>query len=132
MRAALRGLPFACESAKNGTVSEPTRVAMLPLSAGIIRAISAGFGVFGGHGSRRDESGSRQAVRYFEIDLLPLSSATWASCRYVLFLFGISCVPPHVLWVKVLRRRRGGLAVLASALCLCWSVAELILRVHLL
>lgn len=72
-----------------------------------------------------------QVVRYFEHDYLPLGSAPWAACKYVLFVFGVSCIPAYVLWVKVLCRRRVGFADLASALCLCWSVAELVLGVHL-
>ena len=71
-----------------------------------------------------------QVVRYFEHDYLPLESALWAACKYVLLLFGVSCIPAYVLWAKVLFRRRVGLADLASALCLCWCVAELALGVH--
>ena len=71
-----------------------------------------------------------QVVRYFEHDYLPLDSAIWPACKYVLLAFGISCLPAHALWVKVLHRKRGGLAVLAAAFCLCWCVAELVFRMH--
>jgi len=72
-----------------------------------------------------------QAMRYFWFDTLPLISATWVACKYVLVTFAISCLPAHVVWIKVLHRRRGGLAVVASAFCLCWFVAELLLGIHI-
>jgi hypothetical protein len=73
-----------------------------------------------------------QVVRNLEFDWLSLGAATlWASV-YVLFMFGVSCLPAHALWVGFLHRRRGGTAVLASAFCLCWCVAELVFGVHVL
>jgi len=57
---------------------------------------------------------------------LPLDSATWAACRYVLFLFGVSCVAAFRVG-RVLRRRRGGSpstkgAKLARRLVCCANV----------
>jgi hypothetical protein len=60
-----------------------------------------------------------------------LRSAASAPWIYTPITFGISCIPAYPLWVKLLRRRRGGLVALGSLLCLCWSVAELLLGTHL-
>jgi hypothetical protein len=73
-----------------------------------------------------------QIVRYFEQDYLPLSSAIWAAFLSALFVFCVSCVPGYILWVIVLRRRRGGLVAAASVLGLSWSVAKLIWHVRFL
>ncbi|HXB68475.1 MAG TPA: MotA/TolQ/ExbB proton channel family protein [Candidatus Acidoferrales bacterium] len=75
---------------------------------------------------------SVQVVRYFEHDFFPLGPATRTACVYVLFTFCVSCLPAHPLWVRLLHRRPGGLPVVGSLICFCWSVAELVLRVHLL
>jgi hypothetical protein len=72
-----------------------------------------------------------QAARYFFYDSLPLYSTARAACVRVLFTFAVSCLPVYPVWIKLLRRRPGGLAVLASIFCLCWSIAELVLGVHL-
>jgi hypothetical protein len=72
-----------------------------------------------------------QVFRYFEHDYLPLASAPWAACKYVLFVFGVSCTFAYVVWVKLLRRGLGALAIPAAASCLVWCLAELVLRVHL-
>jgi hypothetical protein len=72
-----------------------------------------------------------QAVRYFEHDHFTLASAPWAACKYVLLVFGVSCIPAYVVSVRILRRS-GSTAVLAAASCLVWCLAELILGVDLL
>lgn len=41
---------------------------------------------------------------------------------------GLAFLPAYSVWVKLLRRRPGGLIAVASTICLCWSVAELVLR----
>ncbi len=73
-----------------------------------------------------------QVTRYFDHDLRPFDSATWMACMYVLFVLCVSCLPAHVVWSRFLRRRRGGLALLASVICLCWCLTELVLHIHLL
>jgi hypothetical protein len=67
------------------------------------------------------------AARYLEHDARALYSATGWACVNVLIMFGVSCFPAYAVWVRVMRRRAGGLKVVASTLCLCWSVAELVL-----
>lgn len=54
----------------------------------------------------------------------------WAACMHVLFTFGLSCIPAQFLWMKVLRRRRGGLVILASAFCFCWCLSEIVFGVR--
>lgn len=46
---------------------------------------------------------------------------------HVAFLLGISCLFAYPLWVKFLHRERGGLVLLGSLVCLCWSGLELLL-----
>jgi len=46
-------------------------------------------------------------------------------------MFVVSGLAAYPMWVKLLRRRSGGLIALASVICLCWSVAELVLGRHL-
>jgi len=72
-----------------------------------------------------------QAWRYLAVDFVSLSSAVLAACIYLPIVFVISCLPMYLVWSKLLRRRPGGLVALGSILCLCWSVAELVLGVHL-
>jgi MotA/TolQ/ExbB proton channel family len=67
------------------------------------------------------------AVRYFGNEWVSLSSAVGWGFVYVILMFGISCFPAYPVWVKVLGRRPGGLAALGSVVCLCWSIAELVL-----
>jgi hypothetical protein len=67
------------------------------------------------------------AVRYFAHESISLSSAVGWGFVYVILMFGISYFPAYPVWVKVLRRRPGGLAALGSMVCLCWTVAELVL-----
>jgi|ERR1035437_2309294 hypothetical protein len=73
-----------------------------------------------------------EAVRYFEHDYLTLASAPCAAFKYVLLVFGVSCIPAHVVSVKILRRGLRDTAVMAAASCLVWCSVELILGVHLL
>ncbi len=62
-----------------------------------------------------------QVLRYG--DLVP-----WV---HLPLMFLVSCLAAYPLWVKLLRRRPGGLLALASAICFCWSVAELAMGRHL-
>jgi len=75
---------------------------------------------------------SLQALRYFEHDYLPLASAPWVACKYVLFVFGVSCIPAYVVSARIFRRGPGSTAVLAATSCLVWCSVELILGGHLL
>jgi hypothetical protein len=70
---------------------------------------------------------SALALRYFGHGWVSLSSAVGWGFVYVVLMLGISCFPAYPVWVKVLRRRPGGLAALGSMVCVCWSVAELVL-----
>jgi hypothetical protein len=72
-----------------------------------------------------------QALLYFGHDALPMSSAVLTASVFVPIAFGIACFPAYPVWVKLLRRRPGGLVALASIFCLCWSAAELALGWHL-
>lgn len=54
-----------------------------------------------------------------------------ASYVRVPIMFGLSCLPAYPLWVKLLRRRPGGMLALASIICACWSIAELVIGRHL-
>lgn len=73
-----------------------------------------------------------QVARLFEYDMRPIASATPTAFVYVLLTFGISFFPAYALWTNLLHRRSGGLIVLASAFCLCWSLVQLVLQMHLL
>jgi hypothetical protein len=85
---------------------------------------------------RRDEKFLRQS-RYVAAAALVLASCVqaWLSWSvpwiYIPLTFGLSCLPAYPLWVKLLRRKPGGLIALASVICLCWSVAELVMGRHL-
>ncbi len=46
-------------------------------------------------------------------------------------MFVVSSLASYPVWAKFLCRRPGGLVALASIICLCWSVAELVLGRHL-
>lgn len=59
------------------------------------------------------------------------SSAILYACFYVPITFAIGCVFIYPFWSKFLHRRPGALVAMASTLCLCWSVAELMLGGHL-
>jgi hypothetical protein len=71
-----------------------------------------------------------QIARYFASNAFLLGSAVGWACVYVIFTFAISWFAAYPVWVKVLRRTSGGMAALASLLCLCWSLAELLFSVH--
>jgi hypothetical protein len=68
---------------------------------------------------------------YFLVHSVSLPSALLAACICLPIVFAISCLPMYLVWVKLLRRRPGGLVALASIFCLCWSAAELVLGRHL-
>jgi hypothetical protein len=70
-----------------------------------------------------------QAWRYFYSDFVTLSSVAFPATLYVLVTFGFSWLPAYPVW-KLLRRRPGGLAALASAFCFCWNLAEWVWGVH--
>jgi MotA/TolQ/ExbB proton channel family len=72
-----------------------------------------------------------QASRYFFVDSLSLGSAVAVACFYLPIVFGLSCLPMYLVWVKLLDRRPGGLMALGSLFCLCWSLSELVLRQHI-
>ncbi len=72
-----------------------------------------------------------QASRYVLVDSISLGSAVRVACFYLPIVFGLSCLPMYLVWVKLLGRRPGGLTALGSLFCLCWSVAELVFGVHL-
>jgi hypothetical protein len=62
-----------------------------------------------------------QASRYFLVESLSLGSAVRVACFYLPIVFGLSCLPTCLVWVKLLGRRPGGLIALGSVFCLCWS-----------
>jgi hypothetical protein len=70
-----------------------------------------------------------QMARYFGQDAIPLHPALWAACVYLVLMCGLSFVPAYPVWTLLLRRRSGALVALASIICLCWSIAELVLDV---
>jgi hypothetical protein len=72
-----------------------------------------------------------QASRYFLVESLSMGSAVGVACFYLPIVFGLSCLPMYLVWVKLLGRRPGGLIALGSVFCLCWSVAELVLGRHI-
>ncbi len=72
-----------------------------------------------------------QASRYVLVDSLSLGSAVRMACFYLPIVFGLSCLPMYLVWVKLLGRRPGGLTALGSVLCLCWSLSELVLGRHI-
>jgi hypothetical protein len=72
-----------------------------------------------------------QASCYFLFDAVPWFPAALAPWIHLPIIFAISYIPAYPVWVKLLRRRPGGLVALASIFCLCWSAAELVLGRHL-
>jgi MotA/TolQ/ExbB proton channel family len=72
-----------------------------------------------------------QTSRYVLVDSISLGSAVRVACFYLPIVFGLSCLPMYLVWVKLLGRRPGGLIALGSVFCLCWTVAELVLGRHL-
>ncbi len=75
---------------------------------------------------------SGQFLHYRWLDHYTQGFAQWAASVDVLFAFGVACFLGHAVWARFLHRRTGGLAVLGSAICFCWCVAEFFLRTHLL
>jgi hypothetical protein len=69
-----------------------------------------------------------QASRYVFVDSEFLGPAIQMACFYLPIVFGLSCLPMYLVWVKLLNRRPGGLMALGSVFCLCWSLFELVLR----
>lgn len=74
---------------------------------------------------------------YFTDDTLLIESAMlaesamlWAALHLVV-LFAVSWFIGYPVWVKLLTRRPGGMALLTSCICLGCSVGELFLPVHL-
>jgi hypothetical protein len=72
-----------------------------------------------------------QAVVSFYDDFLPLASIARGASVHIVLLFSFSFLPTYPIWVKLMHRRRGARVALASAFCLCWSVAELLVGGHL-
>ena len=72
-----------------------------------------------------------QASRYVLVESLSLGSAVRIACFYLPIVFGLSCLPMYLVWVKLLGRRPGGLTALGSVFCLCWSLSELVLGRHI-
>jgi hypothetical protein len=62
---------------------------------------------------------------------LVLRSGDFVPWVHLPLMFVVSCLAAYPMWVKLLRRRPGGLIALASVICLCWSVAELVLGTRL-
>ncbi len=60
-----------------------------------------------------------------------LSSGELVPWVHLPLKFVVSCLAAYPVWVKLLRRRPGGLVALAAIFCLCWSVAELVLGTRL-
>jgi hypothetical protein len=73
-----------------------------------------------------------QFARYFENDELLLQSIIWRVGAHVVILtFAIFWFAAYPVWLKLLHRASGGLASLASLLCLGWSLTELFFHVYL-
>ena len=72
-----------------------------------------------------------QTVRYLDNDELPLVSAIPRAVAYVIFVFAVTWFTAYPVWLKALHRKSGVLVVLASSVCLSWSLIELLFRVHL-
>lgn len=68
-----------------------------------------------------------QVVLSFGRDSLPLSATPLAAIKHVLFPFGVSCIPAHILWLRFWRGRQGGRMALAALLCLGWCVVEVVI-----
>jgi hypothetical protein len=48
-----------------------------------------------------------------------------SACLSIPIILGTCCVFVYPFWSRFLHRRPGAMVLLASALCFCWSVAEL-------
>jgi hypothetical protein len=72
-----------------------------------------------------------QIPRYFDNYELSLESVILRAGVYVLATFAVFCFAAYPVWLKLLHRASGGLAALASLLCLGWTLTELFFHVHL-
>jgi hypothetical protein len=70
-------------------------------------------------------------LRYFDQYSLSFYSSVQTACFCIPFMLGISCLLMYPVWTRLLRRKSGALAALGSTFCLCWSLAELVMRVSL-
>jgi hypothetical protein len=71
-----------------------------------------------------------QVAGHWCYDLVPLGSAAWRACLYVLVVFGASCILVDLVCVRLLHRRLDSVGVLASALCVVWCAADVVLSAH--
>ena len=67
-----------------------------------------------------------EAARFFESELLPLRAVPGPALEHLLVLLAVSFALAYPVWASLLNRRRGCLALLASSISLCWSVAEFV------
>jgi hypothetical protein len=74
------------------------------------------------------EREARIARRLRLIACVAIVGACWLEGSRVASLLGLSCLFVYPVWVKLLRRRPGGLVLLGSLLCLLWTGAELLLN----
>jgi hypothetical protein len=72
-----------------------------------------------------------QIPRYFDNYELSLESVILRAGMYVIATFAVFWFAAYPVWLKLLHRTSGGLAALASLLCLGWTLAEIIFHVHL-
>lgn len=75
---------------------------------------------------------SIQALIIFDSTTLPLWLVALNASGRVLYMFGLSCFPAYLAWIALFHRRYGAMVALASALCSCWSVIDLVLYLRLL
>ena len=66
-----------------------------------------------------------QALAYFELDAIPLSSASFAGVRSVAIMFCFSCLPAYAVWVDFLHRKPTCVTLIGAALCLSWCAVGL-------
>lgn len=57
-------------------------------------------------------------------------AAAWPAFAYVLFTFGLACLPANFLALRM-HRLRGATAPMAAVACLCWCAAERLLALFL-
>jgi hypothetical protein len=67
-----------------------------------------------------------QVLAYFLLDATPLNSAISAGIRSIVVVFCCACLPAYAVCVDLLHRKPSGVAPIAAALCLLWSVAGLL------
>lgn len=73
-----------------------------------------------------------QAAIVFDSTTLPLWLVALNASGRALYMFGLSCFPAYLAWIALFHRRYGAMVALASALCFCWSVIDLVLYLRLL